>query len=59
MTPAQRIIKYGAIAFAIFLIAAIVSGAVSVILFIVGDDSIAEDPVTIAISEDVHSLDLA
>lgn len=58
MTQMQRVIKYVALAFAALLIVGIVSGIVQVVMFFVGEEELSEDPITMKLSEEVHSLNI-
>ena len=60
MSGVQKAIKYGAMAFGIFLIAAIIGGALSILGFfhLLGKGDVLDTPRTYPIAQDVNSLEL-
>ena len=61
MTELQKVIKYLAIALAVFLIVSIVGGAVSVVRLVAGlfdRDSATADFISYSVSGEFHSLDI-
>ena len=60
MTTLQRVIKYCAIAFAVFLIVSIISGICGAIGMVTGlvDEDVVGDKQTYTISSDIESLEI-
>lgn len=60
MSGVQKAIKYGAMAFGIFLIVAIIGGALSILGFfhLLGKGDVLDTPRTYPIAQDVNSLEL-
>lgn len=60
MTAAQKIIKYAAIALAVFLAVSIIGGILSVVSLFAGasDEAVADDLTTYAVSSEITALDI-